>query len=114
MMKILYAAREARFDLLRAIGFLACQITKWDVCCDKRLHRLMCYIETTIKHRQYGWTDGDAASMRLHLYSDADFAGCTASSKSTSGVFLAVEGPRTKFPISALSKKHNCVSHSAP
>ena len=50
-MKILYAAREARFDLLRAIGFLACQITKWDVCCDKRLHRLMCYIEATIKHR---------------------------------------------------------------
>ena len=48
IMKVFYAARVARFDLLRAIGFLACHITKWGGLCDERLHRLMCYIRTTL------------------------------------------------------------------
>ena len=42
LMKILYAARMARFDLLRAVCHLACFITKWTPECDKRPHRLVC------------------------------------------------------------------------
>ena len=41
LMKILYGARMARFDLLRAVCLLATQITKWDAYCDRRLHRLV-------------------------------------------------------------------------
>ena len=37
LMKILYAARLARFDLLRAIGMLSTMITKWDSFCDQKL-----------------------------------------------------------------------------
>ena len=37
LMKLLYAARYARFDLLRPICGLAQFITKWDEKCDKRL-----------------------------------------------------------------------------
>ena len=40
LMKVLYAARYARFDLLRAVCFLAQYITKWDATCDKRLYTL--------------------------------------------------------------------------
>jgi hypothetical protein len=40
LMKILYAARMARYDLLRATCYLATRITKWDATCDKMLHRL--------------------------------------------------------------------------
>ena len=36
-MKVLYAARYARFDLLRAVCYLAQYITKWDQECDRRL-----------------------------------------------------------------------------
>jgi len=61
-----------------------------------------------------GWTDGMFQSVSLNLYSDADFAGCQKTNKSTSGVYLSIEGPRTRFPISALSKKQTCVSHSTP
>ena len=49
LMKVLYAARMARFDLLYAVSRLACYISKWTPLCDKRLHRIMCYINTT-KH----------------------------------------------------------------
>ena len=42
-MKVLYVARYARFDLLRAVWYLAQHITKWDSLGDKRLYRLMCH-----------------------------------------------------------------------
>jgi hypothetical protein len=44
LMKVLYCARLARFDLLKAISSLATKITKWTRNCDKKLHQLMCYI----------------------------------------------------------------------
>ncbi len=44
LMNILYAARVARFDLLRPTCRLACFITKWTTLCDKQLHRLVCDI----------------------------------------------------------------------
>ena len=43
-MKLLYGARLARFDLLRAINNLAAYITKWTPDRDKRLHSVMCYV----------------------------------------------------------------------
>ena len=44
LMKILYGARYARFDLLRSVNALACNVTKWTIHCDKALHRLISYI----------------------------------------------------------------------
>ena len=104
VMKVLYTARLARPDLLRAIGFLACHLTKWNDECDKRLYRLMQYIQSTLEYRQYGWTDGDVSNMTLHVYSDADFAGCSISNRSTTGAHVSIEGRRTKFPIANTSK----------
>ena len=42
LMKLLYAARIARFDLLRSIDTLARNVTKWTIKDDVRLHHLMC------------------------------------------------------------------------
>ena len=44
LMKLLYGARMARYDLLRAVGALASMITKCDKWQDKKLHRLICYV----------------------------------------------------------------------
>ena len=44
LMKVLYAARTCRFDLMRAACLLAQRITRWDAACDRRLHRLMSYV----------------------------------------------------------------------
>ena len=89
-MKILYAARMARFDLLRAVCHLACFITKWTTECDKRLHSLVCYIHSTKSHRMVGWVGDALKDVDLHLYADADFAGCTDTHRSTSGCHLQV------------------------
>ena len=114
LMKILYAARMARFDLLRAVCHLACFITKWADEHDRRLHRLACYIHTTKSHRMVGWVGDPASALSLHVYADADFAGCTDTQRSTSGFHLQMRGSHICFPLSGVSKRQNCVSHSTP
>ena len=52
--------------------------------------------------------------LRLHLYSDADFAGCARTQRSTSGLALLMQGMKTKMPLSAVSKRQTAVSHSTP
>ena len=47
LMIILFAARMARPDLLRATQSLASRVTKWSVECDIALHRLVSYKEST-------------------------------------------------------------------
>ena len=74
LMKLLYAARLARPDLIRAVCFLARECTKWTAECDRALHRLMCYVHSSYALRLEGWV-GDAQHCSFHVYADADFAG---------------------------------------
>ena len=110
----MYTARLARPDLLRAIGFLACHVQKWGEVCDRRLYRVLCHISSTLDHRLYGRTDGDISSMSTHVFSDADFTGCSVSNRSTTGACVILEGEHTKFPIATTNKKQTCVSLSTP
>ena len=114
LMKILYGARMARFDLLRAVCHLACFVTKWTSECDRRLHRLMCYIASTKHYRQCGWVGDDLANISVHLFADADFAGCTATERSTGGMHLNIMGPNTCFPLAGASRRHGATSCSTP
>jgi len=75
LMKILYAARFARFDLLRATNYLTTRITKWSEQCDLMTHRLMCYM--------YGWVGDPSWELELCLFTDADFAGDPDTMRST-------------------------------
>eukprot|EP00971_Amphidinium_carterae_P115636 2290666-Amphidinium_carterae.1 len=113
-MKVLFAARMARFDLLRPVNVLASAITKWTPGCDKALWRLMSYIETTKNQTLVAEVGNTKEEVTPHLYADADFAGCPFSGRSTSGVYLALKGSRTHLPITAISKRQSCVSHSTP
>ena len=114
LMKILYGARAARWDLLKAVQLLATRVTKWTLECDKALHRLICYIDSTSDFVLRGYVGDDAAAWRLRLFADADFAGERPGYKSTSGSFLIMSGPSTYFPLSAKSAKQTSVSHSTP
>jgi hypothetical protein len=113
-MKILYGARMCRFDFFRAVAGLACYLTKWSVECDKKLYRLMCYINSSKHLRMIGWVGDKPTDLQCHLFADADFAGCTQTQRSTSGIHLCVRGPRSCFPIAGHSKRQTCVSHSTP
>ena len=114
LMKILYGARLARFDLLRAVGALASNVATWDRSCDRKLHRLVAYINSTKGYRMTGYCSESATfdSLSLELFADADFAGCPRTVRSTSGTFLALKGEGVFIPLSASSKRQSCVSHS--
>ena len=103
-MKILYAARLARWDVLRAVNHLACFFTKWTTECDRKLHRLVSYLNETKNVKMIGWVADDLKGLSLDLFADADFAGCVSFQRSTSGAFLCWKGPNTCFGLSCLSK----------
>ena len=91
LMKVLFAARMACFDLLRPVNMLASAITKWTTGCDKALWRLMSYIETTKDLTVIAEVGDEMKDIRPNLYADADFAGCPFSARSTSGVYYLVD-----------------------
>eukprot|EP00975_Prorocentrum_lima_P005365 1160619-Prorocentrum_lima.AAC.1 len=64
-MKILYGARMARYDLLRAVAYLATAVTKWTLSCDQDLHRLVAYINSTLALRQVSWSGDPASALTL-------------------------------------------------
>ena len=114
LMKVLYAARMARFDLLFTVSRLACYISKWTTDCDRRLYRLMCYINSTKHLRLVGWVADEALQLRPHVYADADLAGCADTQRSTTGIHANLQGPTSCFPICGVSKRQGCVSSSTP
>ena len=114
LMKILYGARMARFDLLKVTTSLAQKITKWTEECDKELHRLICYIASTPNLKMTGYMGNTFKDISLDLYGDADFAGCKETHRSTTGVFQCLSGSHTRFPLVGVAKRQNCVSHSTP
>ena len=87
-------------------------ITKWTPLCDRKLFRIIKYMNGSVCWRQIGFIGDTADELELGLFSDADFAGDKATLRSTSGVFLALYGAHSFFPLSAQSKKQTAVSHS--
>ena len=107
LMKLLFAARMVRYDLLRAVQGLANRITKWSTDCDKALHRLMCYVNSTVHYKMSGFIGDDIQSCKLWLFADSDHAG-EHDSKSTSGSFLCLVGPNTyisRYQLSVRNKQ---------
>ena len=89
----------ARYDLIRAVGALASRITTWTYFCDRKLHRLLCYVNSTLDVSMYAWGGDSIENLELVLFCDADLVGDRTDSKSTSGVFLCLLGPRSFVPL---------------
>ena len=114
LMKILYAARMGRYDLIRPVAALASKVTKWTYLCDRKLHRLVCYIHSSLDLYMYAWVGDPISELELVLFCDADLAGDRTDAKSTSGVFLCIAGPRSFVPLTGVSKKQTSISRSTP
>ena len=112
LMKILFAARMARFDLLRAVQGLAARVTQWSKSCDAALHRLVSYINCALDIRLQGFIGDQMQDTKLYLFADADHAG-EHDNRSTSGGFLVLVGPNTYFPLTAFSKKQTAIAMSS-
>ena len=95
VLKALYCARMNRTDLLWTVNSLAREVTRWNVNCDKRLHRLVCYMHSTIDMQMECWVGDDPKDCQLALFADASFVSWLGDSKSTSGAILLLMGPNT-------------------
>ena len=112
LMKVLFAARMARWDLLRATQSLASRVTKWSRDCDLGLHRLICYIKSSLNVKLSGFVGDSIQDCNLWLFTDSDFAG-EYDSKSTTGCAMCLVGPNTYFPLNSFSKKQTSVTMSS-
>ena len=113
LMKVLYGARAARYDLLKPVQALAAKVSKWTKDCDLRLHRLMCYIWTTKDIMMEGHVGDMINDCKVRIFADADFA-TEADGRSTSGAFEELFGPNTSMPFLGKSAKQGCVAHCTP
>lgn len=73
----------------------------------------VCYINSSIDLNLISHVGDSIDQCKLLLFMGSDFAGDTQSSKSTTGLCLALVGPRTFAPIEATSKGQSAVSHSS-
>ena len=90
-MKILYAARMARFDLLTAVNRLATKVTKWTAECDRQLHRIVCYVNSS---------DVDDRKITRDLIA-ADMASSTEALSLVFGDYNFVNGARDRWNTSS-------------
>ena len=86
LMKVLWAARLCRRDLLRAVNRLATYVAKWTSKNDLMLYRLMGYIQSTTHLRMYCWVGDSLAQITPHLYSDSELGGCLIHKEARQGV----------------------------
>ena len=81
VLKVLFVARIKRADLLWSVNSLAREVTKWTVACDKRLHRLISYLQSTKNWTQQCFVGDAPDKCWLALFCDASFAGDLKDSK---------------------------------
>ena len=114
LMKIMYGARIARWDMLKIVQLLSTRVSKWTVSCDKALYRLVCYINSTLDIVLSGYIGDNPEDLYLLQYADADWAGDRADYRSTSGAICFLAGPLTRFPLAARCTKQTATSFSTP
>ena len=112
LMKALWLARLSRPDILKPINDLATRVQKWTKNEDKKLLRLIQYLQHSKNYRLVGSVDDPAEALYLELFCDADYGGDKEDVKSTSGGYLVLKGPNTTFPLAWLSKRQTSVSRS--
>ena len=112
-MTVMYPARVARFDLLKCVCFLAKRITRWDLECDRRLHRLIGYVAKTADDLSYGWIGDLPEFLTAHLSVDASLADCPYTLKSEMGTHFDIQGPNSRFPIAGGANTQTSTANSS-
>ena len=112
LMKVLFAARLCRPDLLVAITRLASKVLAWKLCHDRALRRFFQYDADL---ELVGCLDARyKESCVLAMSPDADLAGDLESTKSTSGLWIemqSADGNRC-WPIAWRSKRQGSTASS--
>ena len=71
VMMFLYGARQAIWDMCKAVWILATRFTRWSKGCDRALRRMMSYIGCTSHLVLRGWVGYGPNDLLLRLSADA-------------------------------------------
>lgn len=113
LMNNLHVVRMCIYHWLYPVVVLARDITRWTGACDKRLFRLMCYINSVMSFNLVKHVGDHLLKCKVLLFTDSDIARHPCTSKSTTGLFMALVGPHTFAPFAATSNGHTTVSHNS-
>ena len=102
----------ARPDLYVGIHQLASEVSRWSAECDRRLHKLYCYMSSHADmHLQWSLSYAKDARYVIHHWPDADLNGSPFTSKSCSGLWLEIcDNFGNSFPIAWGSKKQEATA----
>ena len=115
LMRMLFAARMARPDLITAITRLASHISRWKVVHDGALKRILSYCGQTLGLELCGsLRAGDISTVEIHVYPDADLGGDGSTTKSTAGLWVELATPDSSrsWPVMWSSRKQACTASS--
>ena len=115
LMKLLFAARLSRPDIIVPITRLASKVSSWNASHDRALKRLMQYVATRPELNLHSaLSTDDLADVQLVMWPDADLAGDLETAKSTTGMYLelrSLDGARS-WPLSWRSKRQGSTATS--
>ena len=111
LMRLLWLARLSRPDLAFIVGRLASNVLRWSQWDDRQLLRDFVPQYTTREYVTVG-TVSHGYEPQIFVYTDADFASCPWTSRSTSGIFIAIATGESLFPIFWQSKKQSSTAKS--
>jgi hypothetical protein len=115
LMKLLFAARLARPDILVAINRLASKVTSWNLSHDRALRRLMQYVQQSVDLELVSQLSSeDLQTAVLVMSPDSDLASDLESTKSTSGLWLELRSEDGKrcWPLAWRSKRQGSTASS--
>ena len=113
LMRLLWLSRLSRSDISFVVSRLAANVSRWSRWDDRQLHRLVWYLHHTVSHRCCGSVQFGHSPV-VHAYSDADFASCPWTGKSTSGILIGIKTGDEFFPVFWQSRKQTSVARSTP
>ena len=115
LMRALWLSRLARPDISFIVGRLTTRVTQWTKFEDRQLYRCICYLHHSRDKVLVGEIDhAHEHEASIEVYTDADFAGCPHSAKSTSGIMIAIKTGGATYPLHWSSRKQSSVARSTP
>ena len=113
LMRCLWLARLCRPDISFAVTRLASRVTRWTAWEDRQTLRLVSHIHHTREVCMHASCSWDAPPV-LNVYTDADFAACPYTAKSTSGIVAHIGTGSLAWPVMWQSRKQSSVARSTP
>ena len=117
LMKVLFAARLCRPDLLVGITRLASKVSCWQQCHDRALRRMFCYIYHHADMELFGViSPSEVDTCEIVMSPDADLNGDMETTKSTSGLWVelrSADGLRS-WPLAWRSMRQGSTAFTTP